>query len=190
MYCPAMKGISQASILYKFEMQCLQLHKKKSEVGWSKSCSSVDQSQILALVGAHPYPWQAWQLAGNAREGITASCCQQNLDFSLQRRSRIPVCCVLGVPGGIWDESLWTYLTSPCPGSSRDKPSSLWKNIERPPTKTSEAGRHSDMEGHHNPSQRHSPQGAIVLGMFLKLCNRRNVIWERKWENYLEAIPQ
>lgn len=112
------------------------------------------------------------------------------LGFLLAKRSRIPVCCVLGVPGGIWDESLWTYLTSPCPGSSRDKPSSLWKNIERPPTKTSEAGRHSDMEGHHNPSQRHSPQGAIVLGMFLKLCNRRNVIWERKWENYLEAIPQ
>lgn len=45
-------------------------------------------------------------------------------------------------------------------------------------TKNSEAGRHSDKEGHNNPSRRHSPQGAIVLGMFLKLCNMRKEMEE------------
>lgn len=42
-------------------------------MGWTKSCSSAGQSQILALVGMHPYLWQAWELAGNAGEGIAAS---------------------------------------------------------------------------------------------------------------------
>ena len=45
-------------------------------------------------------------------------------------------------------------------------------------TKTSEACRYLDKERHKNPLRRHSPQGAIVLVMFLKLCNTREEMEE------------
>lgn len=157
---------------------------KKSEMGWSKSCSNLDQSQILALVGVHPYPWQAWQLAGNARGGITASCCQQNFHFSLQRETAFLCAVFWGCQEGheVWDESLWTYLISLPKKQQREPFLSLgehWKATNQ----NSEAGRHSDMEGHNNPSQRHSPQGAIVLGTFPQLCNMRKEMEELSQSN-------
>lgn len=51
-YCLAMKGISQASILYEFELVGLFGYTKNQ---WDKANpAATDQSQILALVAVHP----------------------------------------------------------------------------------------------------------------------------------------
>lgn len=73
----------------------------------------------------------------------------------------------------------YEHTSSPCPylislpKEQQRKPFLSLEEPARPPTKNSETDRHSDVEGHNNPSQRPSPQGAIVLGMFLQLCNMR-----------------
>lgn len=177
-YCPAMKGISQASILCKFELVGLFGYTKNQWDKANPAPTQISHKSLPLWVCIHSHGKHDRWLGMPGRESLPLvasktfiSPCKEKQHF-----------CVLRTGGARRDMrcevNRYEHTSSPCPRSSRDNPSSLWKSIERPLTKNSEAGRHSDKEGHNDPSRRHSPQGAIVLGMFLKLCNMRKEMEE------------
>lgn len=172
--CPGTEGISQASILYEFELASVRDGMKEILLQCRSvthpcpcGCASIPMASMTA----------GWECQGGNRCLLLSA----KLSFLLAKRNSISVCCVLGVPGGTWSVR-WIIMNIPhlLAQEAAERTLSLFGRALRDhqPKTVRQAGRHSDMRGQNNPLWRHSPQGAIVLGMFLKLCNMRKEMHE------------
>lgn len=177
---PSNEGhLSSLNPLWIWTAQCLLLHeKKKKNQRWDEgnpAPTQISHKSLPLWVCIHTHGKHDSCLGMPGKESLPLAVSKTSLSPCKEKQHFFVLC-----PGGArrCEMNHYEHTSSPCPRSSRENPSSLWKSIEWPPTKTSEACRHSDMGGHNNPSQRHSPQGAIVLGMFLKLCNMRKEVEE------------
>lgn len=111
MYHPAMKDISQAWILYKFELQCLQLHKRIRD-GMKQILLQFRSVTNPCPCGCTSIPMASMTAGWEYQGGNHCLLLPAKLAFVLAKRSRIPVCCVLGMPGRIWDVR-WIIMNIP-----------------------------------------------------------------------------
>lgn len=132
-YCPAMKGISQASILYEFELVGLFGYTKNQWDKANPAPTQISHKSLPLWLCIHSHGKHDRWLGMPGKESLLLvasktfiSPCQEKQHF-----------CVLRTGGARRDMrcevNRYEHTSSPCPRSSRDNPSSLWKSIERPP---------------------------------------------------------
>lgn len=130
--------------------------------------------------GYAPIPMASVRADWECREGNRCLWGPAKLSFLLAKRNCISRGCVLGVTAGTWGVR-WILMSIPqlrAQEAAKITLPLLARALQGHCTKTSEVCRYSDKERHKSTLWRHSPRGAIILVMFLKLCKTREEMEE------------
>lgn len=180
------RHLSSLNPLWIWTAQCLLLHEKKKKIrdGMKEILLQLRSATNPCPCGCVSIPMASMTAAWECQGRNHCLLLSAKLSFLLAKRNSISLCCVLGVPGG----ARWIIMNIPHLPAQEAAERTLPLFGRALSGHQPKPVRHADIQTWGDITTLH--RDTVLREPLSWACFLNSVIWERKWKNYLKAIPQ